>query len=205
MLSLPFWIQIGRQKNPPKTKNVCKNKVFELQQVNVLLGTPWWWVPSLPGTAFAFLSHFVSWELGLATVGLGTPVIRLFGNVGCSPFVAGILLSVSNSQGNCLFLGSGCGSWRLFIIVGNIYCLSKAETWQDLQKDSFFTFLFKVVLWSDIGQTGSWYSEPHRKCVLGLLPKVKESVDRERKKNILEPVSKVYYDIPTTHSSESRT
>lgn len=52
--------------------------------------------------ATAFLSHFVSWELGLTTIRLGPPTYDQ-NMVWIAPqLVAGVLLTVATSRGNCL-------------------------------------------------------------------------------------------------------
>ena len=62
--------------------------------------------PFFPRRATAFLSHFVSWELGLTNIRLGPP--KYGQNMVCiaALFVAGVLLTVATSRENCLSLSS---------------------------------------------------------------------------------------------------
>ena len=97
------------------------------------------------------LSHFVSWELGLAAVRLEAPKVRPDRNVGCAPFVASNLLCCQLSEQLCLslsflwlslgvaldpgrvvsfacFWGTPLASMGLFSTARNTYCLSKLKT-----------------------------------------------------------------------------
>lgn len=126
----------------------------------------WFWGPHwlsivcLPGTVIVFLFVLfcvlrTSWELGLVFCLAGAG--RLLGscicgqlksrepktwpgrNVGCNPFVVGVLLTVAHSQRNCLksflllaIFGNGSGYWEasvfeLFNTNRNVYCLPQLK------------------------------------------------------------------------------
>lgn len=74
-----------------------------------------WVVSPFPSQGYlwpSWLSHSVSWEHGLATAGLA-PTISLCRNVGGSPFLPGILATVSNVRevANVFLLGVDLGEW----------------------------------------------------------------------------------------------
>ena len=120
--------------------------------MNLLSGTHWLLIFSLPGTDFAFSFVLsVSWELGLASLRLGTSKIPSDRNVGCMSSVARVLLTTAGSQGNYLSLSFGyLWKWEGNIfctLFGNASCVQgviqylqeyllfiQAETWQDIWK-----------------------------------------------------------------------
>ena len=74
---------------------------------------------------------------------------------------------------------------RLFNTARNSYCLSLLKPDKLFEKKNFF--FFKVALLSAAGQTGSWYSEPHRNFLKAFSPKLKlNCVTRRKEKHSIQ-------------------
>lgn len=127
-------------------------------------------------------------------------MIWLYRNVGCSRFVAAILLTVSSSQGSGLSFESGCESWRVvslpLVPMGLFFCWEYLLPVQDrnlTRSSKGFLFYFSSFLSSSVVKHWPDWKLVFRagqEMCLGLLPKVNETMDPKRKNNILEPLYK---------------
>lgn len=139
-----FQVQNGRKKK----------KSVEIRSLNVTCEFAFM-EPICCGTCLPLCLTFVSWELGLATVKLGSPqnVVRQK----CGLYSRYKYRPVARSQENCLSSGyiwawlwtvgglyflDPLWGWLLclhgFLIVSGIFTVCPAETWQSIWKKIFF-------------------------------------------------------------------